>query len=85
MDDSTWIGKNKNELKIILQIADSFNEYNGIKVNKDKSELLVHQPEADEQETLIELNFGSDIIKVTYDYNLYSISFIFSYLFDYFL
>ena len=37
MNDSTWIGKKKEELEIILQIADSFNEYNGIKVNKEKS------------------------------------------------
>ena len=36
MDDSTWIGKKKEELEKILQIADGFNEYNGIKVNKDK-------------------------------------------------
>jgi ribonuclease HI/endonuclease/exonuclease/phosphatase family metal-dependent hydrolase len=41
MDDSTWLAKNKKELETILKVADSFNEFNGIKVNKDKSQLIV--------------------------------------------
>ena len=41
MDDSTWIGKKKEELEIILQTANSFNEYNGIKVNKEKLKLII--------------------------------------------
>jgi ribonuclease HI len=64
MDDTTWLTDDKEALEEILEIADDFYTLNNIKVNKDKSELLVHQPEADEQETLIELNFGSDIIKI---------------------
>jgi len=41
MDDTTWIGNNKKNLEKQLTIADSFNRYNGIRVNASKSKLLV--------------------------------------------
>src|SRR3954449_7203643 len=41
MDDTTWLGATKNKLENQLTIADSFNSFNGIKVNPEKSKLLV--------------------------------------------
>ena len=41
MDDSTWFANNKESLEQILEIADQFFTLNNIKVNKEKSELLV--------------------------------------------
>jgi hypothetical protein len=41
MDDTTWIAPSKDNMELILKIADSFYDLNGIKVNKKKSELLV--------------------------------------------
>ena len=41
MDDTTWIGNNKKNLEKQLTIADSFNRYNGIRVNASKSKILV--------------------------------------------
>ena len=41
MDDTTWIGNNKENLEKQLTIANSFNRYNGIRVNATKSKLLV--------------------------------------------
>jgi hypothetical protein len=40
MDDTQWISRNKDNLELILRIADSFYELNGIKVNKEKSDLI---------------------------------------------
>src|SRR5215212_729055 len=58
MDDSTWIAKKKSELETILNVADSFNEFNGIKVNKDKSQLIV----INSTESIADTN-------ITYGYN----------------
>jgi len=41
IDDITWIRNNKKNLEKQLTIADSFNRYNGIRVNASKSKLLV--------------------------------------------
>ena len=41
MDDTTWIRNNKKNLKKQLTITDSFNRYNGIRINASKSKLLV--------------------------------------------
>ena len=62
MDDSTWIGKKKEELEIILQIADSFNEYNGIKVNKEKSKLIVINSSETKDNTNI--TYGTNSTKI---------------------
>ena len=47
MDDSTWFANNKESLEQILEIADQFFTLNNIKVNKEKSELLVSSPSHD--------------------------------------
>ena len=62
MDDSTWIGKKKEELEIILQTADSFNEYNGIKVNKEKSKLIVINSSETKDNTNI--TYGTNSTKI---------------------
>ena len=41
MNDTTWVADNKESLKKMLDISDSFYRYNGISINKKKSELLV--------------------------------------------
>jgi hypothetical protein len=45
MDDTSWIAPTQHNLERILSIADSFNDLNNIKVNKEKSELLVNSPD----------------------------------------
>jgi hypothetical protein len=62
MDDSTWIGKEKKELETILKVADSFNEYNGIKVNKEKSKLIVINSSETKDNTNI--TYGANSIKI---------------------
>ena len=44
MDDTVWIAANKTSLENMLKIADSFFSLNGIKVNKNKSELVIINP-----------------------------------------
>ena len=63
MDNTSWIAPNKNNMEIILGITDSFNELNNIKVNKDKSELLMHQPKVPYQQALM-LNFGNETVNI---------------------
>src|SRR5579859_4030040 len=41
MDDTTWVSSNKQKMLYQLEIADSFNKFNGIQINKKKSELIV--------------------------------------------
>src|SRR5438045_9150175 len=54
--------KKKEELEIILQTADSFNEYNGIKVNKEKSKLIViNSSETKDNTNII---YGANSIKI---------------------
>src|SRR5205814_9837363 len=62
MDDSTWIGKKKKELETILKVADSFNEYNGIKVNKEKSKLIVINSSETKDNTNI--TYGTNSTKI---------------------
>jgi hypothetical protein len=61
MDDTTWIASSKQNMESILQTADDFNHLNNIKVNKQKSELLMHvpgQPYNDE----VSIEFGQETI-----------------------
>ena len=41
MDDTTWVSSNKEKMLKQLEIANSFNNFNGIVINKKKSELIV--------------------------------------------
>jgi hypothetical protein len=63
MDDTTWIASSKQNMESILQTADDFNHLNNIKVNKQKSELLMHvpgQPYNDE----VSIEFGQETIRI---------------------
>ena len=49
-------------MEIILQTADSFNEYNGIKVNKEKSKLIViNSPETKDNTNI---TYGTNSTKI---------------------
>jgi hypothetical protein len=59
----------QHNLEHILSIADSFNILNNIKVNKEKSELLVNSPDVDNNDkeqvvTPIDLVFGNITVKI---------------------
>lgn len=68
MDDTHWILPSKINLENILHIADSFYKFTGIKINKDKLELLVRPIKEDNHFSVdldenIELSFGKSIIQ----------------------
>ena len=66
MDDTTWVTNDKESLETILEIADDFYNLTSIKVNKTKSELLVHVPgETTIYNQPIILNFGHNQISIT--------------------
>ena len=58
MDDTVWIAANKTSLENMLKIADSFFSLNGIKVNKNKSELVIINPLMPYK--YAQTNFGED-------------------------
>ncbi|CAJ0907686.1 14766_t:CDS:2 [Entrophospora sp. SA101] len=58
MDDITWITEE------ILTITDDFYNLNSIKVNKDKSALLKHQPDFDDDNNSVQLQFGLETINI---------------------
>nr|CAG8567908.1 9875_t:CDS:2 [Entrophospora candida] len=58
MDDTTWITEE------ILTIIDDFYNLNSIKVNKDKSALLKHQPDFDDDNNSVQLQFGLETINI---------------------
>jgi hypothetical protein len=69
MDDTSWIASSQHNLERILSIADSFNILNNIKVNKEKSELLVNSPDIDnndKEQVVIPINlvFGNTTVKI---------------------
>ncbi|CAH1770357.1 7707_t:CDS:2, partial [Entrophospora sp. SA101] len=65
MDDTSWITESKQNLELILSIADSFYQLNNIMVNKQKSELLVKIPNnKDIYNNEVDLNFGNEQIKI---------------------
>jgi hypothetical protein len=69
MDDTLWIAPSQHNLEHILSIADSFNDLNNIKVNKEKSELLVNSPDVQNNDkeqiiALIDLIFGNSTVKI---------------------
>ena len=63
MDDTTWIAETKDSLEDMLAIADDFYSLMSIKVNKDKSELLVHVP-GQPSPDLVHLKFGSSTVDI---------------------
>jgi endonuclease/exonuclease/phosphatase family metal-dependent hydrolase len=65
MDDTSWITESKQNLELILSIADGFYQLNNIMVNKQKSELLVKIPNnKDIYNNEVSLNFGNEQIKI---------------------
>ena len=65
MNDTTWITETKDSLEIILEIVNNFYGLNNIKVNKNKSELLVNVPEDKKvnKQTIL-LTFRSEQIQI---------------------
>ncbi|CAJ0906520.1 22466_t:CDS:2 [Entrophospora sp. SA101] len=51
MDDTTWIASSKEKMYKILSIASSFYQLNAIKVNPDKSTLMVINSSGNDNET----------------------------------
>ena len=65
MDDTTWITNDKESLEKILEIADSYYDLTSIKVNKQKSELLVYVPDDPTiYDQPVILTFGRDQISI---------------------
>ncbi|CAB4418121.1 unnamed protein product [Rhizophagus irregularis] len=66
MDDTGFITNNKNNLECILKIADSFYKLNDIKINKQKSELLLRKNISRKKplDDIVKIKFGEDIIEV---------------------
>src|SRR5213078_4031567 len=60
MDDTQWISDNQSKLEQMLKIADYYYTFADIKVNKDKSELLLKKPNKDFAYEIY--NFTSEII-----------------------
>ncbi|GES89606.1 Down syndrome cell adhesion molecule-like protein Dscam2 [Rhizophagus clarus] len=74
VDDTQWIAKSKNKAKKISLIADEFFDINDIKINGEKSKIIVVNPEdINENERFLEIgknkdkvfaNKGSDPIRI---------------------
>lgn len=67
MDDTGFIANNKLNLERILKIADSFYTLNDIKINKQKSELLLRKNGITRKKPLdkeVKINFGNEIIDI---------------------
>jgi len=62
MDDTTWLGKGKRELEEQLNIADSFNRFNGIKVNPSKSKLIIINNKETPENTHIKYGLNETLI-----------------------
>ncbi|GBC09174.1 hypothetical protein RclHR1_08660005 [Rhizophagus clarus] len=63
-DDTQWIAKSKDEAKKITLIADEFFDINDIKINEEKSEIIVINPE-DNNESKRFIEIGESKNKVT--------------------
>src|SRR5438034_5676727 len=65
MDDTQWISDNQSKLEQMLKIADDYYTFADIKVNKDKSKLLLKIPNKDFiYEDDIQLHFGNHRINI---------------------
>jgi len=67
MDDTTWLGNSKRNLEIQLKIADSFNRFNGIKVNPEKSKLIVINGNLPKEEQYVKYSVNETIIQAEDD------------------
>ncbi|GBC09189.1 hypothetical protein RclHR1_08680006 [Rhizophagus clarus] len=70
MDDTGFITNNQKNLERILIIADSFYQLNDIKINKEKSELLIKTnlkklQSYNASDNTITIKFGADLINIT--------------------
>ncbi|GET56608.1 reverse transcriptase family protein [Rhizophagus irregularis DAOM 181602=DAOM 197198] len=64
-DDTQWIAKSKNEAEEILLIADEFFDINDIKINGEKTEIIVVNPEeSNENERFLEIGKNNDKVFV---------------------
>src|ERR1051325_10528199 len=63
MDDITWIGRSKADIEKQLEIADSFNRFNGIKVNPNKFKLIVINNSEKEENRCVKYGKNSIMIK----------------------
>ncbi|CAB5314578.1 unnamed protein product [Rhizophagus irregularis] len=61
MDDTNFMAGNQENLEKILSIADTFYNLNDIKINKDKSELLLRKKYIPES---LSLSFGKSIVNI---------------------
>lgn len=66
MDDTTFITNDKLNMEKILKIADFFYELNDIKINKQKSELLLRENISRKKklDSKITIKFGNEDIKI---------------------
>ncbi|CAB4384488.1 unnamed protein product [Rhizophagus irregularis] len=65
MDDTTIIAKNQTQLENMLAIADDFYTLNDIKINKEKSELLLKiEDKFFNYDIDIDIKFGTNIMKI---------------------
>ena len=62
MDDTIWLEKGKKELEGQLNIADSFNRFNGIKVNPSKLKLIIINNKETSENTHIKYGLNETLI-----------------------
>ena len=63
MDDTTWLSKGKTEIEKQLDIANKFNRYNGIKVNPEKSQLIIVNSSEKDEDNYVKYGKNTTIIK----------------------
>ena len=63
MDDTTWLSKEKTGIEKQLDIADKFNRYNGIKVNPEKSQLIIVNSSEKDEDNYVKYGKNTTIIK----------------------
>ena len=63
MDDTTWLSKKKTGIEKQLDIAEKFNRYNGIKVNPEKSQLIIINSSEKDEDNYVKYGKNTTIIK----------------------
>ena len=65
MDDTTLLAKNQVQLETMLDIANEFYNLNDIKINKDKSELLLKKIDKSfNYSNSLMIKYGSEYINI---------------------